>query len=160
MKLLVITLIAALFAGCMPKLGKDILIEPQKNIIIKSSKSDMARGLFSVFGIGSTNIKIATDVKVTNNSNSNITIKKLSYVIKQESKTIATGELKDAVLVESKRQNNISLPLDINISQLSLSDILGTNKKTLTIEGDATLEFWWMEHHKHFSEKLSMEKKQ
>lgn len=159
MKPLIITFLTITFLGCTPKIGKDILIEPQKNIIIKSSKSDMARGLFSAFGIGNTNIKVATDVKVTNNSSSDITIKKLNYAIKQESRTIATGELKGAVLVASKTQNSISLPLDINTSQLSFGDLFGTNKKELTIDGDAIFEFWWMEHHKNFSEKLSIEKK-
>ncbi len=150
MKLLVLILAALLIGGCTPKMGKDIIIEPQGNLRLESSKAEAIVGVLALLGLPSENdqIRLGTDLKIINKWHSDIKIISLTYALSDEKGVISEGEAKTnltkPLVVASGAEKLLPLEFRIAMKQLNSSRIIGIleSKRKLFVKGEAVLEIW------------------
>lgn len=151
MKQIIVSL-AILFTlvGCAPKMGKDILIEHEGSVRLESSGSEVLLGILTMFGVRSDKeqIKIATDIKITNRWHSDITIISLDYALSDEKGVLAKGEAKiDAskpMIVCVGDQKLVPLEFKIDTENMKLSRIKGVfqSNHAMFLKGKAVLMVW------------------
>ena len=154
MKIFVFIAAIILFAGCAPKMGKDIIVEPQGNIRLESSKTDAIVGVLTLLGLPSENnlIRIGSDLKITNKWHSDIKIIALTYTLSDEQGTITEGEAKTdltkPLIVSSGSEKIVPLEFRIEMKRLNSNRIIGIleSKRKLMVKGNAVLEVWGIQH--------------
>lgn len=152
-----------LLGGCTPKIGEDILIEPQGNIRWENSQTDVMLGVLSLLGIStkSGEIRLGSDLKVINNWHSDLKILSLDYTLSDGKEVIAQGEAKKEglkpFLISSGAQKSIPLEFRIDTKQLNSNRVLGIlqSKRKLFVRGEAIIEIWGMEKHYRFEKEVT-----
>jgi hypothetical protein len=155
-----IVLVALLLGGCAPKIGKDILIEPQGNIRWENSQSEVMLGVLSLLGIVTKGgeIRLGSDLTVINKWHSDLKILSLDYTLGDGKEIFAQGEAKKVgskpFLIPSGGEINIPLDFRIEAKQLNSNRVLGMlqSKRKLYVKGRVIIEIWGIEKD-HFFEK-------
>lgn len=154
---------ALLIAGCAPKMGKDILIEPEGSVRLESSKSEVMLGVLSLLGASVKNepIRLGGDIKVTNKWHSDLKLISLTYALNDEKESFAQGEANmdkaHPIVVASGEQKIISFSLRIDPKRLSVNRILGIVQSShpLFIKGEAVIEVWGVQKHYFFEKEAT-----
>jgi hypothetical protein len=154
---------ALLLIGCAPKMGEDILIQPEGNVRLESSSNAVMLGVLALIGapVERGAICIGTDVKVINKWHSDITLVSLDYTLRDGEETIAQGEAKTELLkplvIASGTQKIIPLTFRIEPERLTPNRILGIvqSKRKLIVKGDAVIKVWGMEKHYPFEKETT-----
>lgn len=162
-KYLSILSIAVLIGGCAPKIGEDILIEPQGNIRWENSQADVVLGVLSLLGIStkSGEIRLGSDLSVMNKWHSDIRILSLDYTLSDGKEVIARGYAKKEgskpFLISSGGQKSIPLEFRIDTKQLNNTRVLGIlqSKRKLFVRGEVILEIWGIEKHHPFEKEVT-----
>ena len=158
-----LAMVALLLGGCTPKIGEDILIEPQGNIRWENSQAEVMMGVLSLLGIStkSGEIRLGSDLNVINKWHSDIKILSLDYTLSDGKEVIAQGEAKKEglkpFLIPSGAQKSIPLEFRINTKQLNSSHVLGIlhSKRKLFVRGEVIVEIWGIEKHHHFEKEVT-----
>lgn len=154
---------AILLIGCAPKLGEDILIQPEGNVRLESSTNTVMLGVLALIGapVERGAICIGTDVKVMNKWHSDITLVSLNYTLHEGEEIIAQGEAKTELLkplvIMSGTQKIIPLTFRIEPERLTANRVLGImqSKRKLIVKGDAVIKVWGMEKHYSFEKETT-----
>lgn len=162
-RVLSIFAIGLLVGGCAPKMGKDILIEPQGNVRWENSQAEVMLGVLSLLGISnhSGEIRLGSDLLVSNKWHSDIKVVSLDYTLSDGKEVIAQGEMQKeglkTILVPSGGQTTIPLTFRIDTKQLNSNRVLGIlqSKRKLYVRGDAVIEVWGIEKHHLFDKEVS-----
>lgn len=151
-----------ILVGCAPKMGKDIIIEPQGTIRLESSQSDVALEILSAIGLVSSGngIRLGSDLKIINHWKSDITLRSLSYALADAHEEFARGEVtlddNKPIVVASNSEQNIPISLLIEPSKLSIGQIekILASKQPLFIRGSATIQVWGISHSYVFDKEI------
>lgn len=153
MKFVVLVLAALLIGGCAPKMGKDIIIEPQGNLRWESSNAEMIIGVLALLGIPSEKdqIRLGTDLKIINKWHSDIKVISLTYALSDEKGVITDGEAKNLtkpLVVASGAETLLPLEFRVEMKRLNSSRIIGIleSKRKIVVKGEAVLEIWGIQH--------------
>lgn len=154
----ILALTALLIGGCAPKMGKDILIEPEGNVRFENTGAEMVLGMLSILGasVESQPIKLGSDLNVINHWHSDLKLVSLKYTLEMEKETIASGEAAvnetHPFIVETGAQKRLPLLLRIDPKRLNTSRVMGIiqAKGSIFLKGDADLEVWGMQKHYTF----------
>jgi hypothetical protein len=146
----VIALFALMIGGCAPKVGEDILIEPQGNIRWENSQAEVMLGVLSLLGIStkSGEIRLGSDLKLVNKWHSDITVVSLDYTLTDGKEVLVKGEAKRAdnrpYILPSSSEKMIPLEFRIDTRNLNNNRILSLldGKKKLWVRGEAIIEIW------------------
>ena len=152
-----------ILVGCAPKMGKDIIIEPQGNIRLESSKADIALELLFVIGLRSSSngIRLGSDVKIINRWMNDIVLRSLSYTLADSHEEFAHGEVildgKKPIVITSNSEKNIPITLLVEPSKISIGRIekILASKQPLYIRGIATIQVWGISHSYVFDKEIS-----
>lgn len=156
-KALMIAVSALMVGGCSPKMGKDIVIEPQGNLRFENTKTEVLLGVLSVMGmnVDKEPLRLGTDLKIINRWHSDLTLKALSYRLNEGKTILAEGNspLKNDFRIASNMQRTLPLLVSVDPKVLHTDRMLGIiqGKRKVMIEGDALIEVWGVEHQYHFS---------
>lgn len=162
-KYLSIGIAAILLTGCAPKMGEDILIQPEGNIRLESSSNTVMLGVLALIGapVERGAICIGTDVKVVNKWHSDITLVSLNYTLREGEEILAQGEAKTELLkplvIASGTQKIIPLTFRIEPERLTPERVLGIvqSKRKLVVRGDAVIKVWGIEKHYPFEKETT-----
>lgn len=152
-----------LMSGCVPKMGEDIFIEPEGNLRMENSGSEVMLGVLALLGVPVENeaIRIGTDVKVLNKWHSDITVVALDYTLNDGNEVIALGEVKKetakTIIVASGNQKTIPLQFRIDPKKLDSKRVLGIvqSKRKLLVKGKAVIEVWGIEREYPFEKEVT-----
>lgn len=152
-----------LMSGCAPKMGEDIFIEPERNLRMENSGSEVMLGVLALLGVPVENeaIRIGTDVKVLNKWHSDITVVALDYTLNDGNEVIALGEVKKetakTIIVASGNQKTIPLQFRIDPKKLDSKRVLGIvqSKRKLLVKGKAVIEVWGIEREYPFEKEVT-----
>lgn len=155
--------IGLLIAGCAPKMGKDILIEPQGNIRWENSQAEVMLGVLSLLGVStkSGEIRLGSDLLVSNKWHSDIKVVSLKYTLNDGKEMIAQGEMNTVgsktIVIPSGAQSSIPLSFRIDTKQLNSTRFLGIlqSKRKLYVRGEAVIEVWGIEKHHPFEKEVT-----
>jgi len=149
-----------LISGCTPKMGKDILIEPQGGIRLENTQSEVMLGVLWLLGapVEKEAIRLGGDVKVVNKWHSDMKLISLVYSLNEGTDSIANGEAcideKGSWVIASGKEKIIPLALRIDTERLNLNRINGVlqSKRKLLFKGEAVIEVWGIQK-RYFFEK-------
>lgn len=152
-----------LMSGCAPKMGEDIFIEPEGNLRMENSGSEVMLGVLALLGVPVENeaIRIGTDVKVLNKWHSDITVVALDYTLNDGNEVIALGEVKKettkTIIVASGNQKTIPLQFRIDPKKLDSKRVLGIvqSKRKLLVKGKAVIVVWGIEREYPFEKEVT-----
>lgn len=158
-----LALSAFLIGGCAPKIGQDILIEPQGNVRWENSQTEMILGVLSLLGVPTKqgDIRLGSDLKLLNKWHSDIKIVSLTYTLEDDKEVIARGEANTgtskSILVPSGTQKIVPLEFRIDPKRLTDNRILGIlqSKHKLFVKGEAVIEVWGIEKHHTFKKEVT-----
>lgn len=161
--LLTFALAALLIGGCAPKMGKDVLIEPQGNIRWENTESELVLGVLSLLGASVKNgpIRLGSDLRVSNKWHSDLKLVLLSYTLNDETNRLGEGAaVIDALhpfVVASGEEKIIPLVLRIDPKRLSANQILGImqSKRKVFLKGEAVVEVWGIQKHYPFEKEVT-----
>lgn len=154
-----ILLFGVLIGGCAtPKIGEDILIEPQGNVRLENSGTQMVFGLLTLLGLGEGDepIRLGSDLKVVNKWHSDMRLVSLTYTLNDDQVSLANGEAKieplHPMIIESGKEKMIPLVFSIHMKTLDTKRVMGIiqAKRKLILRGDVVIEVWGFEHHYPF----------
>ncbi len=157
--ILLFTVLALLIGGCAaPKIGEDILIEPQGNIRFENSGSELVMGILTLLGVGDETqpIRLGSDLKVVNKWHSDLKLVSITYALEDEKVRIVQGEAvidkHNPIVIESGKEKIIPLVFAIDPKSLDSKRILGIvqSKHKLILKGDAVIQVWGIQHHYPF----------
>lgn len=157
-------LLAALFVtGCTPKIGEDILIEPQGNIRFDSSGPQMVMGILTLLGIGDEKerLRLGSDLKVVNRWHSDLKLVSLTYTLDDGKESLAKGEAlinkNKPIVVESGKEKMIPLLFSIDPKGLENNRVVGVlqGKRKLMLRGDIVVEVWGIQKHYPFEKEAT-----
>jgi len=157
-------LLAALFVtGCTPKIGEDILIEPQGNIRFDSSGPQMVMGILTLLGIGDEKgrLRLGSDLKVVNRWHSDLKLVSLTYSLDDGKESLAKGEAlinkHKPMVVESGKEKIIPLLFSIDPKGLENNRVVGVlqGKRKLMLRGDIVVEVWGIQKHYPFEKEAT-----
>lgn len=162
-KIFAIALSAFLLGGCAPKIGKDILIEPQGNIRWENTQAEMVLGVLSLLGVPTKQgeIRLGSDLKLINKWHSDIKIVSLTYTLEDGKDVLARGEADTGtskfIVVSSGAQQTLPLEFRIDPKKLTDNRILAVlqSKRKLVVKGEAVIEVWGIEKHHLFEKEVS-----
>lgn len=162
-KIFSIALAALLLGGCAPKIGKDILIEPQGNIRWENTQTEMILGVLSLLGVPTKqgDIRLGSDLKLVNKWHSDIKLVSLTYTLADGKDLIARGQAdtgtSKSIVIASGSQKIIPLEFRVDPKQLTDSRILGVlqSKRKLLVKGEAVIEVWGIEKHHPFEKEVT-----
>ena len=162
-KLFLFSALLFLLSGCAPKIGKDIFIEPEGNVRLENSGTEVMLGVLALLGVPVENeaIRIGTDVKVLNKWHSDITVIALNYTLNDDKEIIAKGEAKKEsnkpLVIASGTQKSVPLEFRIETERLNSSRVLGIvqSKRKLLIKGEAVIEVWGIQRHYPFEKEVT-----
>lgn len=151
-------LAALLIGGCTPKMGKDILIEPEGNVRFENTGAELVLGMLSVLGasVASQPIKLGSDLNVINHWHSDLKLVSLTYTLEMDKETIASGEAAvnetHPFVVETGKQKKLPLFLRIDPKTITSSRVMGViqAKRSIVLKGDAYFEVWGISKHYTF----------
>ncbi|HZF70619.1 hypothetical protein [Sulfuricurvum sp.] len=153
-----------LIGGCAaPKIGQDILIEPQGNIRFENAGSQMMMGILTLLGVGNEKepLRLGSDLKVINKWHSDLKLISLSYTLDDENEGIVSGEAiidkNKSIIVESGKEKIIPLVFAIDPKTLNSNRMIGIfqSKRKLILRGDAVIEVWGIQHHYPFEKEVT-----
>lgn len=158
-----ILLAGLLIGGCAPKIGQDILIEPQGNIRFENSGSQIMMGILTLLGVGNEKepLRLGSDLKVTNKWHSDLKLISLTYTLEDENEEIVKGEAiiekNKSIVVESGKDKIIPLVFAIDSKSLNSNRMIGIfqSKRKLILRGDAVIEVWGIQHHYPFEKEVT-----
>ena len=159
-----ILIIGVLIGGCAtPKIGKDILIEPQGNIRFENSGSQIMLGLLTLLGVGNGHeaLRLGSDLKVINKWHSDMKLISLNYTLQDEKEGLVTGEAiidkNKSILIESGKEKIIPLVFSIDPKSLDTNRIIGIfqSKRKLILKGDALIEVWGIQYRYPFEKEVT-----
>lgn len=144
-------------------MGKDILIEPEGNIRVENTESELVLGVLSLLGASVNNgpIRLGSDLKVSNRWHSDLKLVSLSYTLNDEKSRLGEGEAVIDTLhpfvVASGEQKIIPLVLRIDPKRLSANQILGIMqaKRKVFLRGEAVIELWGIQKHYLFEKEAT-----
>lgn len=156
-------LIVILLAGCAPKIGKDIFIEPQGNLRWENTQAEMVLGVLSLLGMStkSGEIRLGSDLKVVNKWHSDISVVSLTYTLIDTKEVIARGEAKSggaySFIIPSGGEKVIPLEFRIDTKHLSSNRILAIvqSKRKLYVRGEAVIEVWGIQKRHLFDKEVT-----
>jgi hypothetical protein len=162
-KYLSFVMIALLLGGCAPKIGKDILIEPQGNLRWENSQAEVVLGVLSLLGISAKggDIRLGSDLKILNKWHSDIRVVSLTYTLIDNKEVVARGEAKGEgmhpFLIPSGGEKMIPLEFRVDTKQLNGNRILGIlqSKRKLFVKGEAVIEVWGIQKHHRFEKEVT-----
>lgn len=162
-KIFTMSALVFILGGCAPKLGEDIIIEPQGTLRLESSKVDIALEILSAMGLSSSGngIRLGSDVKIINHWTSDITLRSLTYSLADTHEEFASGEVtldaKKPIVIASNAERNIPLTLLIEPSKLSMGQIskMVESKQPLYLRGSAVISVWGIPHRYVFDKEIS-----
>lgn len=154
-----------LLGGCAPKMGKDILIEPQGGIRLESTQNEVMLGVLWLLGapVEKESIRLGGDVKLTNRWHSDIRLVSLVYSLNDGAEAIGSGEAclngSGSWVIASGKEKVIPLALRIDVQRLNLNRINGVlqSKRKLMLKGDALIEVWGVQRHYYFEKEATGE---
>lgn len=154
MKFFVFIVAILVLGGCAPKMGKDIIVEPQGNLRLESSKADAIVGVLALLGLPSEKdlVHIGSDLKVINKWHSDVKIISLTYALSDEKGIITEGEAKTdltkPLLIPSGSEKILPLAFRIELKRLNSTRVIEIleSKRKLKVKGVAVLEVWGIEH--------------
>lgn len=155
-KYMAIATVALLFVGCTPKMGKDIMIEPEGSFRLENTGGDVVLGVLSLLGVPVENapIRIGSDLKVINRWHSDIKIVSLNYGLHDEKERIAEGKAKvdkeHPVIIAEGGEQIIPISLEIDTARLNAKQMEGIfqSKRKIVVKGEIVLEVWgWRKHY-------------
>jgi len=158
-KSLLFVIFAVLIGGCAPKMGQDILVEPEGNIRWESSKTQVILGVLSLLGapVDKEPIRLGSDLKITNKWHSDVKLVSLHYTLNDADVAIASGEVKADIvhplIVPSGGESVIPISLRIDSSRVKadrLMEIVRAKRK-LFVNGEAVIEVWGFQKQYRFS---------
>lgn len=141
--------------GCAtPKIGEDILIEPQGNIRFENSGPELVMGILTLLGVGGENqpIRLGSDLKVINKWHSDLKLVSLTYTLEDEKEGIIKGEVvigkNNPIVIESGKEKIIPLGFVIDPKSLDSKHVMGLihSKRKLILKGNAVIEVWGIQH--------------
>lgn len=152
-------------SGCAPKMGKDILIEPQGGIRLENTQNEVMLGVLWLLGapVEKEAIRLGGDVRVVNKWHSDMKLVSLVYTLNDGSDAIANGEASikdnDSWVIASGKEKVIPLSLRIDTERLSLNRINGVlqSKRKLMLKGEAVIEVWGIRKHYTFEKEATKE---
>jgi len=158
-----IVLTVLFLGGCTPKIGKDILIEPQGNLRWENTQAEMVLGVLSLLGISTKNgeIRLGSDLNVLNKWHSDIRVVSLTYTLTDNHEVIARGEAKTegthSFLIPSGGEKVIPLEFRVDTKQLNSNRVLGLlrSKAKLFVKGEAVIEVWGIQKHHRFEKEVT-----
>lgn len=150
MKGIIVLFWALLLAGCAPKMGKDVLVEPIGNVRWENSKSEVFLGVLSLLGASAEKepIHIGTDVNVTNRWHSELKLTQLSYMLVDGNQTLARGfariDGKKGFVVEPQTSRVLPLAIAIDVKSITMGRVIEVmqEKRKLTLKGEAVIDVW------------------
>jgi hypothetical protein len=156
-------LVALLVTGCTPKIGEDILIEPQGNIRFDSSGPQMVMGILTLLGIGDEKgrLRLGSDLKVVNRWHSDLKLVSLTYSLDDGKESLAKGEAlinkHKPMVVESGKEKIIPLLFSIDPKGLENNRVVGVlqGKRKLMLRGDIVVEVWGIQKHYPFEKEAT-----
>lgn len=157
--ILLFSLLVLLMGGCAtPKIGEDILIEPQGNIRFENSGPELVMGILTLLGVGDENqpIRLGSDLKVINKWHSDLKLVSLTYALEDVKVEIVKGEAvigkNNPIVIESGKEKTIPLVFAIDPKSLDSKRVLGIiqSKRKLILKGDAVIQVWGMQYHYPF----------
>lgn len=156
-------LIVILLAGCAPKIGKDIFIEPQGNLRWENTQAEMVLGVLSLLGMStkSGEIRFGSDLKVVNKWHSDIRVVSLTYTLLDTKEVIARGEAKSggsySFLIPSGSEKVIPLEFRVDTKHLSSNRVFAIvqSKRKLFVKGEAVIEVWGIQKHYRFEKEVT-----
>lgn len=154
-----------LFSGCAPKMGKDILIEPQGGIRLENTQNEVMLGVLWLLGapVEKEAIRLGGDIRVVNKWHSDMKLVSLIYALNDGLDTIANGEARihdnHSWVIESGKEKVIPLLLRIDTERLNLNRINGVlqSKRKLMLKGEAVIEVWGIQKHYFFEKEATKE---
>ena len=149
-----IGVIVLLIAGCTPKMGQDIIVEPQGTFRLESPKAEAIIGVLALLGLSNDKdlIHIGSDLKIINKWHSDVKIISLTYALSDEKGVITEGEAKTdlsrPLLVASGSEKILPLEFRIELKRLNANRLIGIleSKRKLMVKGEAVLEVWGIRH--------------
>jgi len=162
-KILILITLIFLLDGCVPKMGEDIMIEPQGTLRLESSKVDIALEILSAMGLPTSGngIRLGSDVKIINHWTSDITLRSLTYSLADSHEEFASGEVtldaKQPIVIASNSEKNIPITLLIEPSKLSMGQIskMVESKQPLYLRGSVVISVWGIPHRYVFDKEIS-----
>lgn len=167
-KYIAVAVAALLLGGCAPKMGKDIMIEPEGSLRLENTGVDVLLGVLSLFGapVGKEPIRIGTDLKITNHWHSELKLVSLTYALQEGDDVFAEGNGKIGeegfVLVSVGEEKKLPLVLKIDPESLTPERLAGIyqGRRKLTLKGDLVVEVWgWRKHYRFEKEATKLIKK-
>lgn len=157
-KAVAIALAAFLIGGCAPKMGEDILVEPQGGIRWENTGADVVLGVLAILGapVAKEPIRIGSDLKVANRWHSSLKVVSLTYALKEGDAVFAEGNGKIGkegyVVIPSGGETILPLMLKIDPAELSPSRLVGIyqGKQKVMLKGDLVIEVWGIRRHYPF----------
>ncbi len=152
-----IALAALLLGGCVPKMGQDIVIEPEGNVRLENTGVDVLLGVLSLLGAPVDNgpIRVGTDLKVINNWHSDLKVVSLTYALEEANEVVArgNGKIGESGFVVIPAGSDKTLPLVLKIDPEKLTpkrlERIYRDKRTLLLKGDLVVEVWgWRKHYR------------
>lgn len=155
--------VSVILAGCAPKMGEDIAIEPAGNLRFESSKAQIVMGMLNIAGISNStqSLRIGTDVTVINRWHSDFHLKSLNYRLVQGKDELARGlapiKSNETILIASQTQKKLPLSMTFDLRQLSSEHVLGlmSGKTPIKVEGTAVIKVWGIEKEYPFSKDVT-----
>ncbi|MBN2871046.1 MAG: hypothetical protein JXK04_08855 [Campylobacterales bacterium] len=156
-KTIAIALAAFLIGGCAPKIGKEILIEPEGTLRLDTTGIDLLLGVLSVLGapIEAKTIRIGSDLKITNHWHSDLKVVSLTYALKEGDDVFAEGNGKIGeegfAIIPVGEEKKLPLVLRIDPERLTPQRLTGIYQGTreLMLQGDLVVEVWgWRKHYR------------
>jgi hypothetical protein len=158
-----IVLLGLLFHGCAPKMGKDILIEPEGNVRFENTGNEVMFGVLALLGVAVENemIRIGTDVKIINKWHSDVRVIALEYTLNDGDTMVALGEVKQEnatlLVIPSGSQKTIPLEFCIDPKKLEAKRLLGIiqSKRKMVVKGKAIIEVWGIQREYLFEKEVT-----
>ena len=169
MKRVLAPLLAAfLIVGCAPKMGEEIVIEPEGSLRLENTGADVLVGVLSLLGapVGKEAIRIGTDLRIANRWHSELKVVSLTYALKEGNEVFAEGNGKIGkegfLIVPVGEEKSLPLVLKIDPERLTLERLAGIyqGKRKLTLSGDVVVEVWgWRKHYRFEQEATELIRK-
>ncbi|HQS66761.1 MAG TPA: hypothetical protein PLM93_06200 [Sulfuricurvum sp.] len=161
---LVLMALLITIAGCAPKMGKDLLIEPSGHLRWENTKSEVAFGILSLLGgpAKAEVIRIGTDVTITNKWHSDMKLKSFTYTLVEGKQTLASGSAcihsDKGFIVVPNTQRVLALTIEIDPKSITLNRVFAImqEKSKMIISGEAVVEVWGVEYRYAFSKDATL----
>lgn len=158
-----IAIAALMITGCAPKMGKDIVIEPEGSLRLENTGVDVLLGVLSLLGapVEKEPIRIGTDLKIANRWHSELKVVSLAYALKEGDEVFAEGNGKIGeegfVLIPVGEEKKLPLVLKIDPERLTPERLSGIyqKKRKVVLSGELAIEIWGIRKHYRFEKEAT-----